>query len=179
MRQATSHPSLVGGFDADALEPAVDESLAIKDSSQKTDDSNDLDDLIGGLNKLAVGNSEEVEKKGTKCALCESIAKVGGAYCQSCDAEMAKYRGLKFSTKIRHTMRILGEIREEKIERKTIIFSQVGGFVLQLCDGTDVCVLTQFTSMFDLLEPFIKKSGIKFVRCLSFPSFNRQRLTSR
>lgn len=133
MRQATSHPSLVGGFDPDALEPAVDESIALKDSSQKTDESDDLDDLIGGLNKLAVGKSEGVEKMGTtKCALCDTVAKVGGTYCTSCDKEMAKYGGLQFSTKIRHTMRILMEIREEKIERKTIIFSQVGRFTLQL-----------------------------------------------
>ena len=136
MRQATSHPSLVAGVEginADALEPAIDESLAIKDSSQKTDESNDLDDLIGGLNKLTVAKPIEPEKKSTtKCVLCDNSSKGTSSYCAGCAVEMAKYGNLKWSTKIRQTMRILEEIREGKIDRKTIIFSQVRSFTLPL-----------------------------------------------
>lgn len=66
--------------------------------------------------------------------------------CKSCKENMQKYAGLQFSTKIQKTIALLDEIKEEDPTRKTIIFSQ-------------------FTSMLDLLEPFLRKGGHKFVRC--------------
>ena len=51
------------------------------------------------------------------------------------------------SAKIRETMRLLNDISERSNgEEKTIIFSQ-------------------FTSMLDLIEPFLRDKGIRFVRC--------------
>lgn len=54
------------------------------------------------------------------------------------------------SAKIRKILMILKEIDERSdASEKTIIFSQ-------------------FTSMLDLLEPFLDKEGVKFVRCKCF-----------
>ena len=50
------------------------------------------------------------------------------------------------SAKIRKILELLEEIEERGEEEKTIIFSQ-------------------FTSMLDLIEPFLKAKGIKYVRC--------------
>jgi SNF2 family DNA or RNA helicase len=51
------------------------------------------------------------------------------------------------SAKIRMMLKILRDIDENSSsEEKTIIFSQ-------------------FTSMLDLIEPFLKEAGVKFVRC--------------
>ena len=48
--------------------------------------------------------------------------------------------------KIRKILELLGDIEERGEGEKTIIFSQ-------------------FTSMLDLVEPFLKAEGIKYVRC--------------
>ena len=51
------------------------------------------------------------------------------------------------SAKIRMVLKLLREIdQRSNSEEKTIVFSQ-------------------FTSMLDLLEPFLRADGIKFVRC--------------
>lgn len=51
------------------------------------------------------------------------------------------------SAKIRMVLKLLRDVDERSdSEEKTILFSQ-------------------FTSMFDLLEPFLQKEGIKYVRC--------------
>lgn len=56
--------------------------------------------------------------------------------------------GLLDSAKIRTILRLLSEIDvRSNGEEKTIIFSQ-------------------FTSMLDLIQPFLKKRGIKFARCM-------------
>ena len=52
------------------------------------------------------------------------------------------------SAKIRKTLKLLDEIEERGEGEKTIIFSQ-------------------FTSMLDIIEPFLKAKGIKYVRCRS------------
>lgn len=57
------------------------------------------------------------------------------------------------SAKIRKTLKLLEEIEEKSSgEEKTIIFSQ-------------------FTSMLNLLQPFLLNAGIKFVRCKYFRFF--------
>jgi SNF2 family DNA or RNA helicase len=50
------------------------------------------------------------------------------------------------STKIRKILELLGDIEDRGEGEKTIIFSQ-------------------FTSMLDLIEPFLKAEQIKYVRC--------------
>ncbi|KAL8278389.1 hypothetical protein RQP46_009281 [Phenoliferia psychrophenolica] len=135
MRQACSHPALVTGTsitDLDALDPEVQ-----KQKPASTEDT--LDDLIGGLDKLAV------EAPVVACVLCEKPAEEASAYCEGCAEQGAKYGSLKFSTKIRTMIGKLEEIRAENPKRKTIVFSQ-------------------FTSMFNIIEPFLKEGKFKFVR---------------
>ena len=50
------------------------------------------------------------------------------------------------SAKIRKILELLGKVDERDDEEKTIIFSQ-------------------FTSMLDLIQPFLKAEGIRHVRC--------------
>ena len=65
-------------------------------------------------------------------------------------AEAAKRAELErpTSAKIRMMLKILRDIEERDPKEKTIIFSQ-------------------FTSMLDLIEPFLKDERVKFVRCES------------
>ncbi len=50
------------------------------------------------------------------------------------------------SAKIRKTLELLRDIQERDEDEKTIIFSQ-------------------FTSMLDIIEPFLRAEGIRYVRC--------------
>lgn len=84
----------------------------------------ELEELTGGLNKLDVKADDAIA-----CVLCDLKAEPKSSYCKSCELEMEKFGDLKWSTKIRETMRILGEIRLEKVDRKTIVFSQVRDYL--------------------------------------------------
>ncbi|SCV70542.1 BQ2448_1936 [Microbotryum intermedium] len=136
MRQACSHPALVTGNKVDDAE-AIDVTVDPKKATPigAVDDETGLASLLGGLS---------VETR--ICVLCPrpSRSKEDG-FCQKCYDEMAHYQNLKFSTKVRQTMEILEDIRKENESRKTIVFSQ-------------------FTSMFDIIEPFLKLAKLKYVR---------------
>ena len=76
-------------------------------------------------------------------------------HCVSCEGLVAKARRKSVSVnadlppssaKIRKILELLDAIEERGEREKTIIFSQ-------------------FTSMLDLIEPFLKEAGVKFVRC--------------
>ncbi len=74
-------------------------------------------------------------------------------HCIDC-AEIAQQATEAGSTKIRKTMELLDDIeRESEGEDKTIIFSQ-------------------FTTMLDLIEPFLTKKGIRYARCTSHFTVN-------
>lgn len=188
LRQATSHPSLVAGkatLDGIDIVPAANTASKTAEEEEQEDApvvDDGLDDIVSGLGALDVKSNVEAVVVSLTCALCEkptytipavaSIdlsdsdedepkdsddedevqaeskmkAAVQSAYCKKCHDDLGKFGNLKFSTKIRQTMRILRDISEEEGNKKTIIFSQ-------------------FTSMLDLLEPFLKKAKIKFVRC--------------
>lgn len=79
------------------------------------------------------------------------------SYCTGCESLAAKARrkshtnGLNTlppdSAKIRTILELLQDIDERSDgQEKTIIFSQ-------------------FTSMLDLIQPFLREAGVKFVRC--------------
>ncbi|SGZ31931.1 BQ5605_C042g12047 [Microbotryum silenes-dioicae] len=141
MRQACSHPALVTGNkvdEAEAIDINVDPNKAT--AIGVIDDETGLANLLGGLS---------VET--STCAMCPrpSRSKDDG-FCQKCHDDLAHYQNLKFSTKVRQTMRILEEIRKENPSRKTIVFSQT--------------LVHQFTTMFDILEPFLKMAKLKYVR---------------
>ncbi|KAI5477148.1 SNF2 family helicase/atpase [Pseudohyphozyma bogoriensis] len=150
MRQACSHPSLVTGNpidDREALETNVrveKPGTATPPSITAQADDFDLDGLIGGFGGLGV--QEKL------CPLCnapkkreEGEGEEKEPFCGKCREEFEGYGTLTFSTKIRRLMRILEDVRGEDAGRKTIVFSQ-------------------FTSFFDLVEPFLKKAKFKFVR---------------
>ena len=80
-----------------------------------------------------------------------------GSYCSDCKELAAKARRKSLavgssslppgSAKIRMIMELLDDIKERsENEEKTIIFSQ-------------------FTSMLDLIQPFLREARVKFVRC--------------
>ncbi|KAK4055913.1 hypothetical protein OIO90_003170 [Microbotryomycetes sp. JL221] len=140
MRQACSHPSLVTkkgiteDDDPDSLEKTAARTIP---STPKANPvvKDDLDDLTSGLNALSV-------QAPPACLVCSSI--VGDAaikYCQDCSQLFEKHSKLRFSTKVRQLLKCLEDIRAEGQQHKTI-----------------------FTSMFDIVEPFLKSAGIKFVR---------------
>ncbi|KAH8101775.1 SNF2 family N-terminal domain-containing protein [Cristinia sonorae] len=149
MRQACNHPSLVV-HDYKKDKEAVDPKAATKGSSDDLADDDDLADMFGGL-----GLSGAVKH----CQLCQvelsSSNKGEGENCKGCDDLMRKSRRKSTrpdsnlppdSAKTRKVMSLLDEIEERSDgEEKTIIFSQ-------------------FTSMLDLLEPFLKDRGIRYVR---------------
>ncbi|KZS88385.1 hypothetical protein SISNIDRAFT_418266 [Sistotremastrum niveocremeum HHB9708] len=151
LRQACNHAALITkdfADDADALE-------------NKPDNDSDDDDggLAAAMGGLTVGG-------GAKCQLCQAILTSknrtdGSKYCTDCDLQVvikARRKSLPgpgssslppTSAKIRKMLELLEDIRErseeEDVPEKTIIFSQ-------------------FTSYLDLIQPFLKDAGFKYVR---------------
>ncbi|PPQ99319.1 hypothetical protein CVT24_009187 [Panaeolus cyanescens] len=143
MRQACNHPILVSKDykqDTDAVEPR-----AVKG---KDDLEPDADDLIAAFGQLGVTK---------KCQLCMTVLNSDNTaeapwqtHCTDCAllaAEAEKSESDRpSSAKIRMVLKLLRDIDDRsQSEEKTIIFSQ-------------------FTSMLDLIEPFLQDKGIKYVR---------------
>ncbi|KAH8829101.1 SNF2 family DNA-dependent ATPase [Flagelloscypha sp. PMI_526] len=141
LRQACDHPLLVSKdykADMEAIDPK---------SAKTVDGSQDGDDLADVFGQLTVTRS---------CMLCtttlteDNTDSTDDKHCRVC-AKLAtqnqeKSNTIPSSAKIRKTLSILKEIRDKSDgEDKTIIFSQ-------------------FTSMLDLVEPFLKEEDIRFVR---------------
>ncbi|KAG0693585.1 SNF2 family N-terminal domain-containing protein [Suillus ampliporus] len=147
LRQACNHPSLVYKdyrIDSEAAEPRP----------AKNDDADeDADELAALLGQMGVSN-------GKKCQLCQTdLTSSDSDHCLDCEQIAVKARRKSVaaptardpnlppdSAKIRKLLEILRDIdeRSESAE-KTIIFSQ-------------------FTSMLDLIEPFLTAEGIKYAR---------------
>lgn len=147
LRQACDHPALINKdyrADEEAIEPR----------EAKNDDEDD-DDLAKAFGAMNVTNRP-------KCQMCRTdldssnMSDEDGSYCIAC-ADLARKARRKStvtgplglpqdSAKIRKIVELLREIddRSDGTE-KTIIFSQ-------------------FTSMLDLIEPFLKAEGFRFVR---------------
>ncbi|KAF7799491.1 hypothetical protein EIP86_010726 [Pleurotus ostreatoroseus] len=137
LRQACNHPSLVSKDyrqDKEAVDPK-----AAKDDDDVGDNGDDLAELMGGLGLGAI----------KRCNMCQTPITSSNKgkddlCCSSCDSLMEKARKKTAtsdlppsSAKIRKTMELLRDIQERDEDEKTIIFSQ-------------------FTSMLDLIEPFLK-----------------------
>ncbi|KAH9996318.1 SNF2 family N-terminal domain-containing protein [Russula vinacea] len=152
LRQACNHPSLVSK-DYNTDREAIESRPAPKDDQED-------EELTTMFKQLGVS-------KGKKCQLCqdelttENIAK-DGEHCDDCIEIARKARRKSLppnkdsnlppdSAKIRKLLELLKEInlREddegEPTGEKTIVFSQ-------------------FTTMLDLIQPFLKEAGIAFVR---------------
>ena len=127
MRQATNHPALV----------------------TKASIESDKDDL--DPEAAAPGNDDEPKSRSkvknvpdsstASCLICGDPSD-SGQHCKSCAAEVATYAHLQTSTKVKRTMQLLQQIRDEskKVDengkkipkKKTIIFSQVSTLSLRL-----------------------------------------------
>ncbi|KAG1743712.1 SNF2 family N-terminal domain-containing protein [Suillus paluster] len=152
---ATTRPSCTRTYriDSEAAEPRP---------AKNDDAEEDADELAALLGQMGVSN-------GKKCQLCQTeLASYDDSdHCPDCVQIAAKARRKSVaaptardpnlppdSAKIRKMLEILRDIdeRSESAE-KTIIFSQ-------------------FTSMLDLIEPFLTSEGIKYARCLNLTCCN-------
>ncbi|KDQ54158.1 hypothetical protein JAAARDRAFT_697737 [Jaapia argillacea MUCL 33604] len=146
LRQACDHPALISQDyrkDTEALQPRA---------ASTVDDEDDDDDLAGIFGKLGISK---------KCGVCQkdlnfdNISEEDGAHCLDCASVARKARRKSTrsgpsdlppnSSKTRKILELLREIEERGEGEKTIIFSQ-------------------FTSMLDLIEPFLDAEGFKYVR---------------
>ncbi|CAE6486307.1 unnamed protein product [Rhizoctonia solani] len=148
LRQACDHPSLVSkDFQKDA--DAVESRPAKKDDEEEEEDA--LADLFQKMG---------VEKRTLNCAICQTELPANAGedekHCDDCAANIAAQSRRKSiatksglppsSAKIRRMIEILEEIDERSEgDDKTIVFSQ-------------------FTTMLDLIEPFLKDAGIGYSR---------------
>ncbi|EIW53650.1 uncharacterized protein TRAVEDRAFT_133687 [Trametes versicolor FP-101664 SS1] len=145
MRQACNHPGLISEDykkDEQAVEP--------KSASQNENDDGDDDELANMLAGLAI--------KRKPCQVCQSPLSASNTWkddvCVDCE-EVYKAAKKKLgdptanlpphSSKTRKIMDILRDAEDRGEGEKTIIFSQ-------------------FTSMLDLIEPFLRHERVKFVR---------------
>ncbi|CDO71519.1 hypothetical protein BN946_scf184910.g18 [Trametes cinnabarina] len=145
LRQSCNHPCLISQDykkDEEAVEP--------KNASQNENNDDESDELAGMLAGLAITRKP--------CQVCQKLLTSTNAWkddvCVDCqEVYLAAQRKLAdpnsdlppHSSKTRKIMEILRESEERGEGEKTIIFSQ-------------------FTSMLDIIEPFLRKERIKFVR---------------
>ncbi|KAF5348032.1 hypothetical protein D9758_010054 [Tetrapyrgos nigripes] len=142
LRQACNHPSLV------SKDYKVDLEAVESQAAKKASDETDGDDLVAAFGALGVTR---------KCAICTveltsentTTSKVEG-HCDGCSVLAVQARQQSIarpdSAKIRKILELLRHVDETSEGKdKTIIFSQ-------------------FTSMLDLIQPFLKDKGIRFVR---------------
>ncbi|KAJ7311499.1 SNF2 family DNA-dependent ATPase [Mycena albidolilacea] len=147
LRQACNHPCLVSKDykkDMDAVDPKAKAGSSAGISEAGDVDGDDLAAAFGALNVAT-----------RKCQVCmqdmdSRNMTAGEAYCIDC-APLAIQAKMEdddhnSSAKIRMIVKLLREIDERSDgEEKTIIFSQ-------------------FTTMLDLIEPFLREEGIRYVR---------------
>jgi len=182
MRQACSHPALVttkiSTSDDLELVPDTKEDGARSGEAMPDGTLDDLDDLIGSLGGLTV-------KDRPTCPLCSN--KVGpkpnppvegakpSGYCAECDAKYAAFGDLQFSTKVLRCLSILDQIRAESRAPSAAAPPALapvlgsGGEAKPLGGGGEArahktIIFSQFTSFFDILQPFLRKAGVRFVR---------------
>ncbi|KAL5520694.1 hypothetical protein ACEPAF_2696 [Sanghuangporus sanghuang] len=143
LRQACNHPSLLSkefSLDRDVVEPQV-----TKDEKSVVD-ADRLADLLGQMDVSST----------RKCLMCQqTLGSSYGKYCSDCESIASRSRRKSLaagsektppdSAKIRMILKILRRIHDNSTGEKTIIFSQ-------------------FTSMLDLIQPFLQNRGYKFVR---------------
>ncbi|KAJ8475179.1 hypothetical protein ONZ51_g6714 [Trametes cubensis] len=139
-----NHPGLISKDykkDEDAVEPK---------SASQNDNEDDGDELAGMLAGLAITRkpcqvcqtplTADNTWKDDVCVDCEDVYKAGRRKLEDPNSDLPPH-----SSKTRKIMEILRETEARGEGEKTIIFSQ-------------------FTSMLDLIEPFLRKERIKFVR---------------
>lgn len=192
MRQACSHPSLLTSkYSADDLDAVPDTNLDKPSASPSAKSrakakarpstgstapelDDELEGLIGSLGGLTVDQRPA-------CPLCakpvgikqEGGAAKAGGYCDACEAKYAAFEGLQFSTKVRRCLDLLEAIRTQPREPSPLAPSVLGAAAGRpLAAGTfasaavphKTIVFSQFTSFFDVLQPFLRRANVGFVR---------------
>ncbi|GAA5874648.1 hypothetical protein JCM8547_003947 [Rhodosporidiobolus lusitaniae] len=170
MRQACNHPALVTGESSDNSEaldptPSDDENDDNKTSSSKNKDDNGLAAMLGSIDLAAPDKT---------CLLCSSRATSKKGFCAPCEEEREKYvggGGYAWSTKVQKIVQLLKEIKKESVEEKRRMEKEeeadeeeFGKRKVAEWRPKKTIIFSQFTSIFDILQPFLEKSGIKFVR---------------
>ncbi|WWD17666.1 hypothetical protein CI109_102107 [Kwoniella shandongensis] len=146
LRQACVHPSLVTRSLSTTDADAMTDGTSTPKEAEKTDKADELAELLG-LMGVAGGKT---------CQMCFIKLEPNSTseHCAACDELSAKVRresenddGLPpTSAKIRMLLKLISEVEERSGKKeKTIVFSQ-------------------FTSFLDLIEPFLKKEKIAYVR---------------
>lgn len=164
LRQACNHPSLIS-------KDYVCDKEAVDPQAAKGKDLDDADDLADAFGQMGVSSEKRCQMCQTRWVVTilreerngllviESLTPQNSAessqHCDDCAVLAAKSMRKSLaagsnlpehSAKTKKILEILDTIRENDGEEKTIIFSQ-------------------FTSMLDIIEPFLKSEGYKFVRC--------------
>ncbi|KAK9451216.1 SNF2 family N-terminal domain-containing protein [Limtongia smithiae] len=137
LRQACNHTAMVT-----AKSTSDPDAVSLPEPAKKSQDvgSDEIDSLVDMLGQMAVNVR--------KCDVCQieltkDQARNGEQYCEICKTQFVR-QGLKpdiASSKISKMLEIL----KAEPDRKTIVFSQ-------------------FTTMLDLIQPFLRQQGITFAR---------------
>ncbi len=155
MRQAASHRHLGSTFtEADAQE-ALELDSDPDTAGPSSDQGSDSDSDSGSDASSSSESNANFELATDSCAICSepvgpSTAEATSSCCAACATRFTRSDQPKLSTKILRCLELLHAIKAEtqgsdEPAHKTIVFSQ-------------------FTGMFDLLEPFLREAGHRFVR---------------
>ncbi|GAA6057214.1 hypothetical protein JCM3770_003264 [Rhodotorula araucariae] len=194
MRQACNHPGLVlkNTSDMEALDPtpATASSSSSSSPSISRSHSGDEDDLSSMLGSMSLAPA--VERAGPSCAMCskpieKARATADESVCAGCAGDVRRFAGLQYSTKIRRVLDILDGIRRESAEAIKQAAEEAGDENVDSDDDSagekhvskpkgkgkvrdaplgqkKTIIFSQFTSMFNILEPFLDKAGYRYVR---------------
>ena len=163
LRQACDHPCLIDKSlleDHDAIKLTKDIVDAGKKSSAVSND--EIDDIADSLFGLKFNKPTE-----RKCSICMSplLSKSENSRCDACSAIVATTQSfsisgskinLRKSAKIERMLKILGDNDFSHYEKDLSINPD---------PNAKTIIFSQFTSMLDTVEPFLKDAGYSFVRC--------------
>ncbi|BGP49538.1 hypothetical protein JCM10450v2_005430 [Rhodotorula kratochvilovae] len=180
-------------MDMEALDPtpASASSSSSSTPSMSRSASSNADDLSSMLGSMSLAPA--AERAGPACAMCsQPIGKARAAtdesVCAGCAGDVRRFAGLQHSTKVRRVLEILEGVRRESAEaiRKAeeeadeddadeevdsadeeldVQVSKAMGKAKEAPLGPKKTIIfSQFTSMFDILEPFLDKAGYRYVR---------------
>ncbi len=146
-RTACNHPALISK-DYKNDQEAVEPKSASQNDNEEEEDGDDLAGLLAGL-AIARKPCQICQKplipdntwRDDVCVECEDVYKAARKAAADPDYGLPPH-----SSKTRMIVKLLKDIEGRGEGEKTIIFSQ-------------------FTSMLDLIEPFLRREGLKFVRC--------------
>ncbi|GAA5999550.1 DEAD/DEAH box helicase [Rhodotorula paludigena] len=192
MRQACNHPSLVtkdSVDDVEALNPTPETvsgsnpaSRGVSRSNSTAQGGDELSSMLGALALDTAGDDDEA----ASCALCSKPLDASGeTHCAACSADLRRFGSLATSTKVRRTLELLDNIKRESEEAErrarakgkardmdeseSDVSDEDGLSARAIAEDDEIfpkktIIFSQFTSMFDILEPFLRKASYRYVR---------------